>query len=681
VPVDAARTDDRCAARGAIEAEVRELLQRWHGPALGRIVGATDPRPHPTPGDRRVAFTGTRWSTPVGPSVSRVVIVDEAGGEPVDPVTWDGATRSARWSPDGSLLAFTSDSRLAGVHQLAWIAAARTGDPTDAPAGDPVQGPALPGSVESLSWSPSGHRLVAVVAGHGAEQAGAMASGRVPVPPERRTTPPDAEVRSFDGAPPIDEWRRAWVIDPTSGGAVCIAPDGPCVWEVSWAGDESLVAIVSDRPEEDAWYGARCSLIDVATGAETVLVTSDRQLGLPVGWPDGRWVACIEAPCSDRTLVAGRVVLVDCTTGRVDRVALDLDATHLLVLPDGRLQVSGLVGTGSRVVAFDPHTHEVVERWHTSDAVGPRQPEAWPTGTGGLVAALDSWDRAPAVVEIDADGGETVRWSGAHEGTAAVRAALGPMQHVRWHAPDGWEIEGLLVAPDGPAPHPLVLYPHGGPVASWRPRFAGGYALVPTLLARGHAVFMPNPRGSAGYGWAFADAVHGDMGGLDTGDLLSGIDHLVSIGVADPEQLTVTGGSYAGYMTCWLVTQTDRFRAAAASAPVTNWISQHFQSNIPQWGMRFLPDTDRFPMGGHVERSPVFLADRVRTPTWLSAGAHDRCCPPTQCLEFHEALRMHGVPTELVIYPDDAHNVPTGDRLVDWVARVVEWLEREGSVG
>ncbi len=138
----------------------------------------------------------------------------------------------------------------------------------------------------------------------------------------------------------------------------------------------------------------------------------------------------------------------------------------------------------------------------------------------------------------------------------------------------------------------------------------------------------------------------------------------------------MTGGSYAGYMTCWLVTRTDRFRAAAASAPVTNWISQHFQSNIPEWGRRFLPDTDRFPAGGYVDRSPVFAAAAVTTPTWLSAGAHDRCCPPTQCVEFHEALRAADVPTDLVIYPDDAHNIPTGDRQVDHVARVVEWIER-----
>jgi dipeptidyl aminopeptidase/acylaminoacyl peptidase len=284
-------------------------------------------------------------------------------------------------------------------------------------------------------------------------------------------------------------------------------------------------------------------------------------------------------------------------------------------------------------------------------------------------------------LKVSPDGTLGRRWSGAHDGTAAMAASVRDVQTVRWIARDGWEIEGLLAMPlsDGPnghGPHPLVLYPHGGPVTNWRPRFLGGYAVVPALLELGYAIFMPNPRGSTGYGWEFADAVHGDMGGKDTDDLLSGLDALIERGLADPDRLVVMGGSYAGYMAAWIVTQTDRFKASLASAPVTNWISQHFQSNIPEWGRRFLPDTDHFPSGGYVDRSPVFLANRVTTPVWLEAGALDRCCPPTQCIEYHEALRQYGVPTDLVIYPEEAHSVPMGDQLPAYLERQIDWITR-----
>lgn len=641
----------------------RALLERWHGPGLGRMVSATDPRANPV--DGRITVTGGRNDAVVGPAVSRVHVIGDDGAA-TDPFAWEAATRMARWSPDGARLAFTSDRVQRGIHQLAFADSTDLGNPTD--------GPPLPGTIEQLAWSPDGRSVLALVAGYGAEHAGAMASGRVPVRPEDQRTGPAPIVRTFPGVAPEGEWRRLWVV--TGGEARCVTPHGPNVWEAAWAGDGHVVAVVSDRPEEDAWYGARVSLLDVADGGERPLVSSARQLGVPAGSPDGTYAACIEAPCSDRTLVAGRLVLVDLARGRVDRRDLGLDATHLVWLDGRRLLVSGLVGMDTRIVELDAVDGTITERWRTSACVGPRQPEAWPTPGDGLVLAADSWDDPPYVAEITAAGDVVRRWSGAHPGTFAIRSELTDLQLRRWTAPDGWEIDGLLATPTGPGPHPLVLYPHGGPVAMWRARFAAGYAAVPLLLERGFAVLMPNPRGSCGYGWEFADAVHGDMGGLDTYDLLSGIDALVADGTVDPDRLAVMGGSYAGYMTCWLVTQTQRFKAACASAAVTNWIGEHYQSNIPQWGARFLPDADAFPGGGYVSRSPVFFADRVTTPTFLTCGAHDRCCPPTQSIEFHEALRQLGVPTELVIYPDDAHNVPTGDNLVDYLEREVDWIER-----
>jgi dipeptidyl aminopeptidase/acylaminoacyl peptidase len=438
-----------------------------------------------------------------------------------------------------------------------------------------------------------------------------------------------------------------------------------------------VVAIVSDRPDEDAWYSARCSILDVRTGDEVrVLCTSDRQLGVPAGSPDGRWAAVVEAPCSDRTLVSGRVRVFDVGTGGETHPDLGDDVTHLFPIDDERLLVAGLRGMSTRIVECALSTGRVREILVTELNVGPREPACWPTPDGGVVFVAETWSEPSHLVEVTAEGAVRRRWSGAHAGTDAVSGATRDLVTVRWHAPDGWPIEGLLALPTGDGPHPLVLYPHGGPVTNWRPRFLGGYAVVPVLLQLGYAVFMPNPRGSTGYGWDFADAVHGDMGGADVHDLLSGVDSLVERGFVDADRLVVMGGSYAGYMAAWIVTRTDRFKAALASAPVTNWIGQHFQSNIPEWGRRFLPDTDRFPHGGYVERSPVFFADRVTTPVWLEAGALDRCCPPTQCVEFHEALRQRGVPTDLVIYPDEAHSVPTGEQLPAYVERQLDWITR-----
>ena len=140
----------------------------------------------------------------------------------------------------------------------------------------------------------------------------------------------------------------------------------------------------------------------------------------------------------------------------------------------------------------------------------------------------------------------------------------GTAEPVRWQAPDGQEIEGLLCVPDGPGPHPLIVHVHGGPVWAYRDRWSMGYVYTPLLVSRGYAVLHPNPRGSGGRGQDFARAVLGDMGGADTYDYLSGIDAMVERGIADPARIGVTGGSYGGFMSAWLITQDQRFAAGRA---------------------------------------------------------------------------------------------------------------------
>src|ERR1700722_14746019 len=129
----------------------------------------------------------------------------------------------------------------------------------------------------------------------------------------------------------------------------------------------------------------------------------------------------------------------------------------------------------------------------------------------------------------------------------------------------------------------------GGPVMQWRPTWLGRSGLhVLLLLTHGYAVFLPNPRGSGGRGQDFARQVKGDLNGADTHDFLSGLDYLVSTGIADPDRIGVMGGSYGGNMTSWLITQDSRFAAAVSLAPHTNQVTEHLLSNIPEFVALFL---------------------------------------------------------------------------------------------
>jgi dipeptidyl aminopeptidase/acylaminoacyl peptidase len=247
---------------------------------------------------------------------------------------------------------------------------------------------------------------------------------------------------------------------------------------------------------------------------------------------------------------------------------------------------------------------------------------------------------------------------------------------VTWTSADGLEIQGLLTLPRGPAPHPLVVGVHGGPVHGWRPTWAGRDPHVSVLVARGYAVLRPNPRGSTGRGSDFVARVYGDMGGRDVDDVLAGVRLLVEQGVADPGRVGITGISYGGFMACWLPCVSGDFAAAVARSPVTDWVTQHLTTNIPEFDAAFLHGDWRDPTSQYRTRSPLAAVDRCRTPLLLTAGLRDLATPASQAQVMHAALAEQGVESTLVVYPDQGHGVWTTETLVDQCTRMLAWFER-----
>jgi dipeptidyl aminopeptidase/acylaminoacyl peptidase len=165
------------------------------------------------------------------------------------------------------------------------------------------------------------------------------------------------------------------------------------------------------------------------------------------------------------------------------------------------------------------------------------------------------------------------------------------------------------------------------------------------------------------------------MGGADTHDFLSGLDHLTARGIADPGRLGVIGASYGGFMAAWLITQDSRFAAAVPVVPFTNFVTAHLLSNIPQWLPLFLADSYRNAGGRYFQRSPIMHAHKVKTPTLNICGALDRSTPSAEAMQFHNALRESGVESALVTYPEEGHGIRHWPAIIDYSARVVAWFE------
>ncbi len=242
---------------------------------------------------------------------------------------------------------------------------------------------------------------------------------------------------------------------------------------------------------------------------------------------------------------------------------------------------------------------------------------------------------------------------------------------------EGFEIEGWLVLPinlDEKKKYPVILYIHGGPHGMHGYSFN---ATVQALAAKGYGVLLINPRGSSGYGQKFSDGCVNDWGGGDYRDLMRGVDvALEKFSYLDKDRRGVMGGSYGGYMTNWIVTQNDRFKAAIASASLSNLIS-FYSTSLYQDLVH--AEFNGMPWDNYEklwDRSPLKHIKNVKTPTMLIHGENDNDVHITQAEEMYTALKMRGVDTVLVRYPREGHDIREPKHRVDNLQRNLDWFEK-----
>ncbi|MGI5489895.1 prolyl oligopeptidase family serine peptidase [Microtetraspora malaysiensis] len=637
---------------------VEEHFRRLHEPVMGRPHKLLEPSC--SADGSRIAVTGLVYDELAGLPRQACFLVD---GAELRPLTGSsGSSRQPRFSPDGTTVAFLSDRTQAGRFQLYLL---RTGQ-----LGEAETTPAVPGTVEYCSWSPDGTKVLLGVAGLGADLASDQGSGTTYKPQEEL---PDWHPRVEIGVTE-ESWRSLWIHDPAAGTTTRLSPEGLNIWEAVWLGPDAVVAVTSPAPDEGAWYTAVLSRLGL-DGAVTELARSEVQLGCPAASPSGGRLAVVEAVCSDRGVVAGDLLVSSpgAALQRVDTGGVDVTSTQWI--DADRLGILGIRGMETVAAVYDAVTGKTTELWSSTDtSCGTRYPEAAWSADGRVVLVEEGYSAPQRVVVLGEERVELAEIR--HSGTEYLMSVAGKAETVTWSAPDGLRIEGILCVPAGDGPFPLVVNIHGGPVWAYRNLWSMSSSCTPLLVAQGYAVLNPNPRGSSGRGQDFARLVFGEMGGADTDDFTSAIDALVERGIVDPARVGLTGGSYGGYMSSWLVTQDRRWAAAVPISPVTDWYSQHFTSNIPHFDALFLDGNPEVPGDKFHSRSPVTHAGKVRTPCLNIAGALDRCTPPTQAQEFHQALLEHGVESQLVIYPQEGHGVRRFPALIDFCTRVVDWFQK-----
>jgi dipeptidyl aminopeptidase/acylaminoacyl peptidase len=254
------------------------------------------------------------------------------------------------------------------------------------------------------------------------------------------------------------------------------------------------------------------------------------------------------------------------------------------------------------------------------------------------------------------------------------------IETVHWRGYQGDSVEGALVLPASAQPAknlPTLVSIHGGPfhraqvgLQNW------GILRAWVLATAGYAVLMPNYHGSSAYGERFSVSLFGEIGVADYADIMTGVDYLINVGIADPERLGVFGGSYGGYLTNWIISQTDRFKAAVSQFGIWDLIGDYGNTSEDLWPPRYLGMTYLEDQTLHRLRSPSTYVEQIRTPVLLAHGEEDQNVFINNSQEMWRALHTLGRPVEFVRYPGEGHGYVRPAHQVDDLSRTLAWFDR-----
>lgn len=447
-----------------------------------------------------------------------------------------------------------------------------------------------------------------------------------------------------------------------------------------WSPDSRTIVFThTNTSSQDDWPSASLALADVTTGKVRSLVNSAAAETSPLYSPDGMLIAYLQSntPASWAGLKTVQVIPSDGGPPKALAEMRDGGGRYTELVgwsEDGRqIYFTEAHGTNLQLLGLPLEGTPVAISDQTGMSNGGVSLNTRRTHFG---FGWEQLDRAPeAFVTSVAEFAPTK----ISEANVTPMPAIGETQVIRWKSTDGLEIEGLLTYPwpyEKSQRYPLLLVVHGGPMGVFTQSFDGTAGTYPVgvFSSEGYAVLRVNVRGSSGYGAKFRHANYGDWGGGDYQDLMTGVDHVIKMGVADPDRLGVMGWSYGGFMTSWIITQTKRFKAASVGAGVTNLMSFTGTADIPS----FLPDYfagefwDKPEV--YAKHSAMFQIKGVTTPTLVQHGEKDERVPLSQGQELYNALKRQGCKTKMVIYPRTPHGIEEPKLLLDCMERNVEWF-------
>lgn len=651
--------------------------------------------------DPRISPDG-HWIAYVHVSIDRlennykrnIWLISVSGGDPIQ-LTRSGKDSQPRWSPDGNTLAFVSGRDKKPQIYLMRVAV---------PGGEPRALTTMPNGANSPVWSPDGTHI-AFLANMSADERAQEDSGEEETPPaDKLEAKHRSERKEQDEAKRFDP-RIAWRIPYRVGTAfvderyaqIYVMPVAENLSKAEakprrltdidanhdqpqWTPDGQFIvtARTLDPKRDVPWRWNTLYRIRIVDKAAEQLTDDNHSDTLPLPSPDGQWIAYLRTPTDRLTEHVNRLAILSSADNTIRDLTLEFDRniTNFRWSADSQSLVFSAENTGCtelyRVTINDGKVHKIIEgnlEIVSFDFVSE---------AGAVYAA--SKPTNPAELYWKPIEGNPVKLTNVN-GKFLSEVKIQEVHEIRFAAAAGPEIQGWYILPAGyeeGKTYPLALNIHGGPHVMWGAATQSIWHEMQFQAARGYVVFYCNPRGAGGYGEAFQMALHKAWGDVAYADIMAGVEALLTKGFVDPERMALTGGSYGGYMTAWIVGHTNRFKAAVAIRGVYNLLSFYGTSDVP---LLITNEFDVEPWENPMllwEHSPLAYAHQIKTPLLIIHSENDFRVPISDAEQLFAFVRRSGGTVRMVRFPREGHELSRSgepEHRVSSLTHMIEWFD------
>ena len=620
-----------------------------------------------SPDGRYVAYTVQEANWDDNEFVTQIWIAVAATGERYQLTSGKKGSSGPQWAPDSRRLAFTSERD--GKRQIYVISPA---------GGEAAQLTAEENGVGSMAWSPEGDAIAYTSTG--------------PESKARKDRKEKyGEIDIIGGDYVMNHlWRVPVPAEIPSDTKKLPKPEALTTGEsfnvtgFSWAPDGKRIAFSTTRdPDLGSQDTEQIGILDLSDLHVRKLTETGGPNNRPKWSPDGKEIAFVTANGQPFFFFANRYIATVPAEGGKPKVlteAFDEDANLVDWGPDG-IYFTALQRTYAHIFRVDPASGAVrrvsgPDHFHASDATFTRDHK--------ILAGVGAAPNRFAEIYVSPVGDFVPKYL-TDVGAQWKDFKLTTREVIQWKSTDGAGVEGILIKPanyDPSRKYPLLVVIHGGPtgvdtaVAS-----ADRYYPIERFAAKGALILKPNYRGSAGYGAKFRALNVRNLGLGDYADVISGVDSLIAKGLVDKDRVAAMGWSEGGYISAFITTYSDRFKAVSVGAGISDWMTYYVNTDIHPFTRQYLKATPWEDAEIYRKTSPITYVNKAKTPTLIQQGDQDKRVPPPDSYELYQALKDRGVPVKLIFYKGFGHpiNKPKQQRAVmeenyDWFSKYI-WGE------